>query len=111
MKHIDTSLLDQYKEMLGPNGLEESVLTFRELVPSYVAELETLIAARDETGVRRQGHKMKGACRSLGFIRLANTMEMLEKSDWVWGDAEQVLKEWPPQLAADLEDVEAWLKS
>ncbi len=109
MSHIDTTLLEQYVSMLGPNGLRESMTTFNELMPSYIAELETLVAVKDSSSTRRQAHKMKGACRSLGFVRLAKAMEYIEKDAWHWQGVETLLASWPSEMNQDIKTASAWL--
>lgn len=111
MSHIDTTLLEQYVSMLGPNGLRESMTTFNQLMPSYMEELATMVAAKDSSSTRRQAHKMKGACRSLGFVRLAQAMEYIEKDAWHWQGVESLLMSWPDEMNQDIETATEWLNS
>lgn len=111
MSHIDTTLLEQYVSMLGPNGLRESMTTFNELMPSYLDELEIMVAAKDSSSTRRQAHKMKGACRSLGFVRLAQAMEYIEKDAWHWQGVESLLVSWPEEMNQDTKVAMEWLNA
>lgn len=109
MSRIDTHLLEQYLDMLGEQGVRESMDTFKTLMPEYIKELEVVVAARDSSSVRRQAHKMKGACRSLAFVDLAIVMEGLEKDAWQWTDVDAVLKKWPIEMDQDFQLAMEWL--
>ncbi|WP_113907146.1 Hpt domain-containing protein [Aliidiomarina celeris] len=109
MSRIDTHLLEQYVDMLGYEGVQASLSTFRSLMPDYYDELETFVAVKDSASVRRQAHKMKGACRSLGFVALAKYMEQIEKDAWQWGFVNDVLEKWPTEVSQDIVLVEQWL--
>lgn len=106
---IDFTLLSQYHEMLGKSGVTDSLSTLETLMPQYYAELAALAEQRDETAFRRQAHKIKGACRSLGFSRLGEVMQNLERDQWSWAEAGQMLSQWESWLAVDIEQVKAWL--
>lgn len=106
---IDFSLLEQYFELLGEEGIRESLTTLQKLMPEYIAEAETLATAQDETNFRRQAHKIKGGCRSLGFARLGKLMEYLERESWEWGDVAEAIAQWRAWLPEDLQSVQNWL--
>src|SRR5690554_1078049 len=109
MRTIDTDLLKQYIDMLGAKGLRESMVMFVELMPTYIQELAETVANRNEQATRSQAHKMKGACRSLGFSGLAEPMEHIEKNNWEWEQVERLLISWPKQVDQDTAQVMAWL--
>ncbi|RUO42947.1 histidine kinase [Aliidiomarina taiwanensis] len=109
MSALDTNLLEQYTDMLGIKGLRDSLNMFIELMPEYMQELDSVVHARDEQATRSQAHKMKGACRSLGFSGLAQPMEHIEKNRWTWEEVEQLLESWPNQLSQDIAQATAWL--
>lgn len=106
---IDWALLEQYQQMLGTAGLAESVQMFFTMGPEYFAELTALHQARDEANFRKQAHKLKGSCRSLGFQRLGNAMQRFEKDDWQWQDIGAEIEQWPHHFAADTAIVQEWL--
>jgi len=110
MTHLDTQLLQQYVDMLGMEGIEESIRSFHSVMPEYIEELETYAVAKDSGGLRKQAHKIKGACRSLGFKRLALQMEYLEKEAWGWAEVSQNLKAWDQQYQNDTNALALWLR-
>lgn len=109
MSDIDTELLGQYVNMLGAQGLKESMSTFVQLMPGYLKDLESMVHARDSSSVRKQAHKMKGACRSLGFVRLAESMEVIEKDAWQWQEVEHLLEPWAIRMQADAQAAQDWV--
>ncbi|MCC5880651.1 MAG: Hpt domain-containing protein [Idiomarina sp.] len=106
---IDFTLLEQYFELLGSEGIRESLTTLQQLMPEYISELEDKAAQQDETGFRRQAHKIKGGCRSLGFARLGKLMEFLERDQWRWDDTLEAIAQWQLWLPEDLQSVQNWL--
>lgn len=108
---IDYTLLNQYRDMLGTDGISQSLQTLETLIPSYLSELAALGEAEDEPAFRRQAHKVKGACRSLGFARLGDAMQYLEREHWTWADANAVQTECHAWLKADLDEVKRWLST
>lgn len=107
---LDTQLLQQYFELLGREGLQQSLDTFTRLMPSYMSELQSFAAAKREDDFRRQAHKVKGGCRSLGFARLGHAMQYLEKEAWQWNDVEKVLNDAISWLETDRVSAQAWLE-
>lgn len=106
---INFTLLEQYYEILGSDGISESLRTLEKLMPEYIAELEALGARQKEADFRRQAHKIKGGCRSLGFARLGQQMEFLERDSWSWEDAGSAIEQWRAWLPEDLQSVQNWL--
>lgn len=107
---INFGLLNQYYELLGKSGLAESVSTLEHLMPDYYAELKQCAEQTDDTGFRRQAHKIKGACRSLGLARLGDIMQVLERDEWSWNDVEKMLAQWELWLEQDINAVKTWLE-
>ncbi|WP_157981313.1 Hpt domain-containing protein [Aliidiomarina sanyensis] len=107
--YLDYELLNQYLEILGPEGLGASVATFKQMAPEYLTEFKGLVNAQNEVEVRRSAHKIKGSCRALGFIRLGQSMQEIERDEWVFTDLPARVEAWEAQLAKDLEQLEHWL--
>lgn len=106
---IDWALLTQYQEILGTQGISDSFQMFLKVLPDYQAEFEQLVLAQNEPGVRSQAHKIKGSCRSLGFKRLGEIMQFIEKEAWQWQEVEAHIAQWPHHYAVDTAIVEEWL--
>lgn len=108
-ENIDFALLEQYLEIIGQDGVTESLTTFERLMPEYLAELVVYLEQQDENEFRRQAHKVKGGCRSLGFWRLGAKMQYLERESWNWQEAKAIIDEWQDALQVDLQQVHRWL--
>lgn len=109
--NIDFTLLGQYYDILGKDGLAESLRTFHSLMPGYLNELQEEARVHNEEAFRRQAHKVKGGCRSLGFTRLGTTMQFLERENWDWAEIGALLEDWEKHLQHDYEQVDDWLQS
>ncbi|RUO29803.1 histidine kinase [Aliidiomarina sedimenti] len=108
---LDEELLSQYHELLGEEGLTQSLDTFARLMPEYIVELERFALAEEEDDFRRQAHKVKGGCRSLGFARLGALMQYLEKDHWQWPEVPALIADARQWLAEDQETARQWLKA
>ncbi|RUO26478.1 hypothetical protein CWE09_07155 [Aliidiomarina minuta] len=108
-ENIDFTLLEQYLDIIGQDGVAESLETFATLMPKYLAELVALYEQRDESGFRRQAHKIKGGCRSLGFVRLGAKMQFLERESWTWQEAKTVIDDWQSGLPSNIQQAQRWL--
>lgn len=106
---LDTALLGQYLSLLGPAGLRDSVSMFSQVGPEYLQELAAVVQARDESATRRQAHKLKGGCRSLGLQLLAGEFAWLEQDEWGWSEVEARQAAWSGLLEQDLALLHAWL--
>lgn len=106
---LDTTLLQQYMELLGASGLAASMATFKELIPDYFEALLNFIEQRDEKATRSQAHKIKGSCRSLGFSRLGEPMRFIEQEAWEWNELEAKLGGWSGNFESDYAQAIDWL--
>lgn len=106
---LDEKLLDQYAELMGAQGVSEMYDTFADNIGGYLELLRRLIADRDFTESKRQAHKIKGACRSIGLKQLARRMEYLERESWDWDEAEEILEQWATELPLHQLHLKRWL--
>ncbi|WP_417665768.1 Hpt domain-containing protein [Pseudidiomarina sp.] len=106
---LDEKLLDQYYELLGSDGVREMYDTFNDNISGYLDHLKHLVGKRDEGDTRRQAHKVKGACRSVGLAQLASQMERLEREEWHWQDADDLLEQWVIELPLHQHQLRRWL--
>lgn len=106
---LDEKLLEQYHELLGNEGVHEMYDTFSDNIAGYLDHLQHLVKKRDEIETRRQAHKVKGACRAVGLRQLASQMERLEREDWHWDDADDLLEQWAIELPLHRHQLRRWL--
>lgn len=107
---LDTQLLSQYRESLGDDGLRATLTTFDQIIQSYANLLHQAAAKKNEEELRSQAHKVKGACNSVGLIKLAEMMERLEKEDWNWSQAERLLIDWADSVIPHRQQLEQWIE-
>lgn len=106
---IDTELLQQYVDTLGIEGVNATLNTFDGIIQSYATLLHQAAKARKEDELRKQAHKVKGACSSVGLTALAELMKTVEKDDWDWPVAERTLIEWADAVIPHRQQIDAWL--
>lgn len=106
---IDEKLLQQYYDLLGAEGVGEMYETFADNIGGYLELMQHLVAQRDETETRRQAHKLKGACRSVGLHELASEMELIERQPWQWEELEKRLDAWAKQQPQHQAELKRWL--
>jgi|TARA_R100000781_G_scaffold66410_3_gene41947 histidine phosphotransfer protein HptB len=106
---IDTELLQQYLDTLGAEGIQATLTTFDGIIQSYAKLLHQAAKERNEDELRKQAHKVKGACSSVGLTALSKTMERVEKEDWEWPVAERLLIEWADAVIPHRQQIDAWL--
>ncbi len=108
---IDERLLTQYADLMGTAGVDDMIATFADNVGGYLDHICWLVKQRDESGVRSQAHKLKGACRSVGLRELATLMEQIERDPWVWEALEQMLMMWATELPMHQQQLQRWLNA
>lgn len=106
---LDEKLLEQYYELIGKEGVQEMYQTFADNIGGYLEQLQRLIKQRDEAETRRQAHKLKGACRSVGLRQLASQMELLEREQWRWQQADDIIAQWATELPMHQGELRSWL--
>lgn len=106
---IDTELLQQYVDTLGVEGVNSTLATFDGIIQSYAQLLHQAAKSRNEDELRKQAHKVKGACGSVGLTALSEIMEKVEKEDWEWPVAERLLIEWADAVIPHRRQIDAWL--
>jgi two-component system aerobic respiration control sensor histidine kinase ArcB len=106
---LDEKLLEQYYDLLGKEGVHEMYDIFADNIGGYLKRLKELVQERDEAETRRQAHKVKGACRSVGLSQLASQMERLEREEWHWQDADELMAQWSLELPLHQHELRHWL--
>ncbi len=93
---LDTDMLQQYIDLVGPQLIYQSVDMFEKMMPGYLAVLESNMTARDQKGITEEGHKIKGAAGSVGLRHLQQVAQQIQTSSLpAWWDNVQ---EWVDEL-------------
>lgn len=106
---LDTDMLEQYIELVGPKLINDGLAVFEKMMPGYMSVLESNLTARDQKGIVEEGHKIKGAAGSIGLrhiqllgqqiqtlicLRSDNVAEWVEEMKSEWQNDVAVLKAW-----------------
>lgn len=107
---LDTAMLEQYMDLVGPQLIHQSLEMFEQMMPGYLAVLDSNMTARDQKGITEEGHKIKGAAGSVGLRHLQQLAQQIQTptlpawwdnvQDWVdelkqeWRNDVQVLRAW-----------------
>ncbi|CNE49729.1 aerobic respiration two-component sensor histidine kinase ArcB [Yersinia nurmii] len=107
---LDTVMLEQYIDLVGPQLIHQSLEMFEQMMPGYLAVLDSNMTARDQKGIAEEAHKIKGAAGSVGLRHLQQLAQQIQTpslpawwdnvQDWIdelkleWRNDVQVLREW-----------------
>ncbi len=110
---LDTEMLEQYLELVGPQLIHQSLALFEQMMPSYLAVLDSNMTARDQKGITEEAHKIKGAAGSVGLRHLQQLAQQIQTPTLpAWADNVQ---EWVDEMKAewrnDIEVLRAWVKT
>ncbi|ASY81811.1 aerobic respiration two-component sensor histidine kinase ArcB [Pectobacterium polaris] len=96
---LDIPMLEQYLDLVGPKLIHQSLEMFEQMMPGYLAILDSNMTARDEKGITEEGHKIKGAAGSVGLRHLQQVSQQIQTSSLpAWWDNVQ---EWVDELKHD----------
>ncbi|MCU7292852.1 aerobic respiration two-component sensor histidine kinase ArcB [Escherichia albertii] len=108
---LDTPMLEQYLELVGPKLITDGLAVFERMMPGYVSVLESNLTAQDKKGIVEEGHKIKGAAGSVGLRHLQQLGQQIQSPDLpAWEDnvgewIEEMKEEW----RHDVEVLKAWV--
>nr|WP_113865351.1 aerobic respiration two-component sensor histidine kinase ArcB [Brenneria salicis]NMN93119.1 two-component system aerobic respiration control sensor histidine kinase ArcB [Brenneria salicis ATCC 15712 = DSM 30166]RBP65199.1 PAS/PAC sensor hybrid histidine kinase [Brenneria salicis ATCC 15712 = DSM 30166]RLM31699.1 aerobic respiration two-component sensor histidine kinase ArcB [Brenneria salicis ATCC 15712 = DSM 30166] len=107
---LDIAMLEQYLDLVGPKLIYQSLDMFEQMMPGYLAILDSNMTARDLKGIIEEGHKIKGAAGSVGLRHLQQIAQQIQTptlpawwdnvQEWVdelkhdWRHDVQVLRDW-----------------
>ncbi len=97
---LDTAMLAQYMELIGPTLMYQSLTLFEREMPGYLALLEASMTARDRSSITNEAHKIKGATGSIGLLRLQQLAQKIQTPslpawwDNVQGWVDELKQEW-----------------
>ncbi|MBN3261672.1 aerobic respiration two-component sensor histidine kinase ArcB [Pectobacterium brasiliense] len=96
---LDIPMLEQYLDLVGPKLIHQSLEMFEQMMPGYLAILDSNMTARDQKGITEEGHKIKGAAGSVGLLHLQQVAQQIQTSSLpAWWDNVQ---EWVDELKHD----------
>lgn len=86
-RHLNTEMLGQYLELVGPALMLNNVDLFEKMLPEYLAILDSNMTARDQDGIVSEAHKIKGAAGSIGLKYIQQLAQQAQSPDLpTWWD-------------------------
>ncbi|MFP1800256.1 aerobic respiration two-component sensor histidine kinase ArcB [Lonsdalea quercina] len=108
---LDVAMLQQYLDLVGPSLIRQSLEMFEQMMPGYLAVLESNMTARDQKGIAEEGHKIKGAAGSVGLRHLQQVAQQIQTTTlpaW-WDNVHEWIDELKQDWRHDVEVLKAWV--
>lgn len=110
---LDTAMLEQYMELVGPQLIHQSLEMFEQMMPGYLAVLDSNMTARDQKGIAEEGHKIKGAAGSVGLRHLQQLAQQIQTPTlpaW-WDNVQDWVDELKQEWQNDVAMLRAWVEN
>ncbi|PVZ84880.1 aerobic respiration two-component sensor histidine kinase ArcB [Serratia sp. S1B] len=110
---LDTTMLEQYMELVGPQLIHQSLAMFEQMMPGYLALLDSNMTARDQKGIAEEGHKIKGAAGSVGLKHLQQLAQQIQTPTlpaW-WDNVQDWVDELKQEWRNDVAMLRAWVEN
>lgn len=108
---LDLPMLEQYMELVGPQLIHQSLAMFEQMMPGYLAVLDSNMMARDQKGIAEEGHKIKGAAGSVGLMHLQQVAKQIQSPElpaW-WDNVQEWIDELKLEWRNDMEVLRKWV--
>lgn len=109
---LDTAMLEQYMELVGPSLINQSLAIFEKMMPGYLAVLDSNMTARDRQGIAEGGHKIKGAAGSVGLRHLQQLAQQIQSPElpaW-WDNVQEWIDELKHEWRHDVQTLRDWVQ-
>lgn len=110
---LDTAMLEQYMDLVGPQLIHQSLEMFEQMMPGYLAVLDSNMTARDQKGITEEGHKIKGAAGSVGLRHLQQLAQQIQTPTlpaW-WDNVQDWVDELKQEWRNDVQVLRAWVEN
>ncbi|MCU5773444.1 aerobic respiration two-component sensor histidine kinase ArcB [Erwiniaceae bacterium BAC15a-03b] len=109
---LDVPMLQQYIELVGPSLIHQSLAMFEQMMPGYLAVLDSNMMARDQKGIAEEGHKIKGAAGSVGLQHLQQLAKQIQSPElpaW-WDNVQEWIDELKQEWRHDVAVLREWVQ-
>lgn len=109
---LDLTMLEQYMELVGPQLILDGLTMYEQVMPGYLAVLESNMTAKDEKGITEEAHKIKGASGSVGLKhiqQLARQIQTPTLPAW-WDNVEEWIDELKMEWRNDVAVLREWIE-
>lgn len=108
---LDTEMLQQYLDLVGPQLIDQSLAVFEKMMPGYLSVLESNMTARDQKGITEEGHKIKVAAGSVGLRHLQQLAQQIQTPTlpaW-WDNVQEWIEELKQEWRHDVDVLRDWV--
>ncbi|MCX8958565.1 aerobic respiration two-component sensor histidine kinase ArcB [Erwinia psidii] len=108
---LDTDMLQGYIELVGAKLIHQSLEMFEQMMPGYLAVLDSNMMARDQKGIVEEGHKIKGAAGSVGLVHLQQLAKQIQSPElpaW-WDNVQEWIDELKQEWRNDVDVLREWV--
>ncbi len=88
---LDTAILQDYLQSLGPDTVRRSAQLFSQLLPGYINKMIEAAVLQHAEEFREAAHKLKGAAASVGLLWVQRQAKKLEQDELQWLGLERQL--------------------
>lgn len=109
---LDVPMLEQYLDLVGPSLIYQSLEMFEQMMPGYLAVLDSNMMARDQKGIAEEGHKIKGAAGSVGLQHLQQVAKQIQSPElpaW-WDNVQEWVDELKLEWQHDVNVLREWVQ-
>lgn len=111
MMLFNESMLKELMEFLPTSVMLQNVKLFEDLMPEYLAVLDSHMIAKNQEGIISKSHKIKGAAASVGLLRIQKLANKLQSPDLpAWWDN---IDDWHELIKSfyvkDVKDLKKWI--
>lgn len=110
---LDLTMLEQYMELVGPQLILQGLAMYEQVMPSYLAVLESNMTAKDQKGITEEAHKIKGASGSVGLRHLQQLAQQIQTPTlpaW-WDNVEDWIDELKVEWRNDVKVLHDWVEA
>ncbi|GKX59965.1 aerobic respiration two-component sensor histidine kinase ArcB [Leminorella grimontii] len=108
---LDLTMLEQYIELVGPKLILDGIAMYEQVMPGYLAVLDSNMTARDQKGITEEAHKIKGASGSIGLKHLQTVARQIQTPTlpaW-WDNVEEWIDELKLEWREDVQILRSWV--
>ena len=109
---LDLEMLESYIEIVGVTPVFANIKMFEDMMPDYLAVLDSNMVAKDQQGIASEAHKIKGAAGSIGLKHIQNIAQCAQSPEmpaW-WENISDWVEEIKNEYQNDIQVLKAWLK-
>ncbi|NLS12274.1 aerobic respiration two-component sensor histidine kinase ArcB [Vibrio sp. SM6] len=109
---LDIEMLESYTDIVGIQPVLDSVVMFEEMMPEYLAILDSNMTAKDQEGIVAEAHKIKGAAGSVGLKHIQSIAQMAQSPElpaW-WENITDWVEEIKNEYQHDIQILKSWLE-